>query len=440
MPAPITAFNDFMKATGPAYLTDAESVINDATRRCYALGQLLRGKDKGRTVQAGTKIKDTIILSVTSTYRSVLPGEPVQFSMRNSATEHEIPWRYGFDYMTWLDQEIEHNSGPELTKEAVKTRYKNLKHIKEEALWTSMFEGLENQLFAPTYGAYATMEGAGGTDPLSIFAIISEAANGLPCGWSSGNTIAGIDPVLNPAWAPPVVFYDPQKPCNKETIATSATERQKSSPTTIAGSSYNSGNPYYPGSATAVNTIYNLRAAFAKMFLQLKFKSPSPGQKFGEESTLRNQMIFASQAGVVQYQDLLYSSNATLRNASDPAYHSPEYAGIPVQYVSAYDNAAAYAAHSSAVTQTVSGAGGITATSSGKAEDHPYTILQGPRYHFVDADYIVPVIHARKFMKRQDPRLQNNTLGSWAQPVECWWGLFPRSRRRVGSIVPHPSA
>ena len=38
MPAPITAFNDFMKATGPSYLTSAEAVINDACKRAYLFG------------------------------------------------------------------------------------------------------------------------------------------------------------------------------------------------------------------------------------------------------------------------------------------------------------------------------------------------------------------------------------------------------------------
>lgn len=437
MPAPITAFNDFMKATGPSYLTSAEAVINDACKRAYLFGELIRDKDQGRTIQAGTKIKDTIILSVTSTYRSVSPGESVSFSMRQAATEHEIPWRYGYDYMSWLDQEFEHNEGQ--TEEAIKVRFKSIKRLKETALWTSMFDGLEGQLFAPTYGQYSAMEGSGGTEPLSLFAIAAENANGLPTGWSSGNTIAGLDPVLNTAWQPQVTYYDPQKPCNSETIATSATERQKASPTTVAGSSYTSGNPYYPGSSTAVNTIYNLRDAFAKQWLALRFRSPMPGQSF-QESGLRNQLIIASQAGVVQYQRLLYSSNDTLKSASDPSYHSPVYSGVPVRYFSGMDTAAAYAAHSSAVTQTISGACGITATSSGKAEDHSYTIFQGPRYMWLDTDFLVPVIHRNKFMKRQDPRLQQNTLGSWVQPVECWWGLFPRSRRRVGVIVPHPSA
>lgn len=444
MPAPITAFNNFMRATGPAYMTGPEQLINEAQRNCYLLGQLMTDKSSAEMIQSGTKVKDVIMLDTETTFRPFRPNQQVTWPNKQSVTEHEIPWTYGFDVMTWTDQEVEHQAHEGLSVAHVRTQFKRLQHIKETELWTSVFNGMENLIFRTPFGNYDTIEGAGAEAPMPLHAIISESFLGLPAGWSAGNTIAGLSPVAHPTWRPQVVFYDPRKPTRTETLVTSATERQISAPTTIPGSVYNTGNPYYPGSATAVNTVYDLISAFADMYLRLEFKSPKPGTNFFEDSSTRNQLIITSRAGVLQLQRVLRSNNDNMRSYSSLDFVRVEYAGIPVQYVAAMDTCATYAAHSSAVSQTLTGgspsAPAVASTAATQTESHPNTILQGPRYLWIDSRYICPVIHRRKWMHKQAPRLMENTLGTWVQPVECWWSLFPRSRRRLGTLVPHPAS
>jgi hypothetical protein len=65
---PIQTFNDFMNATGPTYLTSADSVINEAVKNTYALSRLLKDKTSEATIQGGNSIKDVIMFDDSSTY------------------------------------------------------------------------------------------------------------------------------------------------------------------------------------------------------------------------------------------------------------------------------------------------------------------------------------------------------------------------------------
>lgn len=439
----IAAFNDFMKATGPSYFSGAKAVINEAARRNYFFRAFARGKAEARTVQAGTKIKDTILLSVTSTYRAFRPNDPYAPMTRDGLVEHEINWSYGVDEMTWTDQEVEHNSSDEFTEAAVKSRFKNIKWTKEQGLWTSVWEGLDSHiLFSPynnTTGASnkSLMEGSGNLQPLSIFVIMAEQSNGAPTGWAVTDTVAGLAPQAG--WRPQQVFYDAQKPLKMDTTVTSATERQKAKATTVLAASYHATSPYYPRNGVA-NLVYNLRSALGVGFHLLHFQSPMEGDEFFEASKFQNQIIFTSLAGIELYELVCYSSNDRLKDASDASVMNVTYAGCKMQYIAGLDSATPCPAHSGAVTQTIAAACQISAISGSRTEDDTRSIFQGPRYYMADAEWIVPVLHKRKFMKKQDPRRDNNKVGTWVQPVECWWNLFPRSRNRLCVVIPHPAA
>ena len=61
-------FNDFMKVTGPRYLSSAEEVINEAVKNTYILGRFLKGKGMDTSVQSGKTINDSILFDESSTY------------------------------------------------------------------------------------------------------------------------------------------------------------------------------------------------------------------------------------------------------------------------------------------------------------------------------------------------------------------------------------
>jgi hypothetical protein len=61
MPA-LELFTDFVKSTGPAYLTGPEQIVNEAQLLNYAfLERSIRGREMSEIVQGGESIKDTII-------------------------------------------------------------------------------------------------------------------------------------------------------------------------------------------------------------------------------------------------------------------------------------------------------------------------------------------------------------------------------------------
>ena len=130
-------FNDFMKVTGPRYLSSAEEVINEAVKNTYILGRFLKGKGMDVSIQGGKTINDSVMFDEASTYDHYKPNATFSWSNPQTITDLEINWRFSVDHMSWTDQEIELNVSEGLSRDAQKVAYKRLKRIKEMRLWTS---------------------------------------------------------------------------------------------------------------------------------------------------------------------------------------------------------------------------------------------------------------------------------------------------------------
>ena len=65
MATSIQNFLDFMDATGPVYLTGPDVLINEAVKRNYLFGDLIR--EKNQAIQGGKEIKDVLMLDDSST-------------------------------------------------------------------------------------------------------------------------------------------------------------------------------------------------------------------------------------------------------------------------------------------------------------------------------------------------------------------------------------
>ena len=438
----IQTFNDFMATTGPTYLTSADAVINEAVKNTYAFSRLLKNKTSEVTIQGGTEIRDVVMFDDSRTYDHYQPNDV--FTWRNPQVTDTIKafWRFSIDHMSWTDAEVELNTGE--TSASTKVAYKRLKRIKEQRLWTSMTNGFEEDLWAPP--SLAQMEVESGRLPYSLPFFITELGRDLGgslglrgirpfTGASNTSTVMGLDPTVDTRWTNVIEPYgynggagiatEPSAAGVSKTFVEDNTLTQDAS-----------------GSALTL-TINPLFTAFDRMFMRIQYTAPSSHQEYFEKDTLNRQMILTSRDGVQFYRRLLRLSNDTLVNYQDAAYNEPKYSGIPLTYCSDLDTAAIYPADSGSVADTFDAydvAAAAGAFSAFGTESGANTIAKGPRYFFVNGNYLTPIFHSKRYFKTHDVLRHPNQPFTYVMPVDCWHNLFCNSRQRHGVVCPIPTA
>ena len=393
MASALSTFADFVASTGPAYLTSAEDVVNEACKNNYILRRFLRGKGPSEVIQGGATIKDTILFDEENTAQYYQPNETFTWQNPQVLTSWEIQWRFLADHMSWTDQEIELNVGGGMTKSARHQVFKKLKRTKEQRLWTSILNKMEDQLFAVPQTA--DQETSTGLQPYSLPAFINENTNGLfykdavETGKTAWTTVQGIDPTTYSKWAPQAKTYTRVDPTN-------------------AGS---------------------LFVAMDKMFLDVQFIPPPTQQEYFDDPKLNAMFIACSKRGQTAYQQMLRQAQDTFVTSSrqDPAYMKPMYSGIALEYVSNLDTAALYQAETGTNPYRTELAGGGGAT---LVED------AGPRYYFINANYLKPVFHTTRYMAKKTPMSHPNQPFTTVAPVDCWYNIVCRSRQRQGIVSP----
>jgi len=426
---PIQTFNDFMNATGPTYLTSADSVINEAVKNTYALSRLLKDKTSEATIQGGNSIKDVIMFDDSSTYDHYLPNDT--FNWRNAQVLDTVTcnWRFSIDHMAWTDHEVELNAGEGAGRDYVKSQYKRLKRSKEQRMWTSLMNGFEDDLWRTTFGNSSEMESAGGKLPFSIPAFITEVPDagnpfglrgGSPLGWSSVMGLANGSSGER-RWTNQISYYDPGAADPNLALATKPDIE----------------NVRDNGTTTYSAEVGGLITAFDDMFLKVQFTPPSTRQEYFEKPTLNRQMILCSRLGLNQYKQALRASNDTLVSYQDAAYNAPAYSGIELMYCSNLDNAAIFpkgstsriAADTDLASNAVSSTVGATETGTGVTDS-------GARYFWVNGNYLTPIYHARRYFEKHEVLRHPNQPFTYVQVVDCWWNLFCNSRQRMGIVAP----
>ena len=425
--SPIQTFNDFMNATGPAYLTSADSVINEAVKNTYAFSRLLKEKTSEATVQGGNEIRDVIMFDDASTYDHYLPNDT--FNWRNNQVLDTVkcPWRFSIDHMAWTDHEVELNGGEGAGRDYVKSQYKRLKKSKEQRLWTSLLNGFENDLWQTPYGNYSEMEGAGGKLPYSLPSFISEipdASNplglrgGVPLGWTNVMNLAN-GTTGEARWTNQISNYNTNSSAgaNDKLVSTSGVY-----------------NPRDNSTYTAL--IGGLMTAFDDMFLKCDFQPPSTRQEYFEKATLNRQMILCSRLGLNQYKQALRASNDTLVSYQDAAYGSPSFSGIELMYCANLDTAAIYPKFTTARRVTATTNIGASVSTAGVTESDTTGVDVGARFWWVNGNYLTPVYHASRYFAKHDVMRHPNQPFTYVQVVDCWWNLFCNSRQRQGIVSP----
>ena len=403
----LSVFNDFMTATDSAVLTSPDSIVNEAVKHNYLLARFMKGRGNQEVLQGGKTIKDQIFFDEDSTFEYYQPNATFTWQNPQVLSEWEIQWRFCVDHMSWTDHEIELNAGGGLSTKARHAVYKRLRRVKEQRLWTSLLNGVEDSFFAaPDVGE---MEDSGGTKPYSLPAFVNEDANTLynpGSGGAAWTTVEGINPT-----------------------ATGKT-KWKNKKATYLGTN--------EASATAATT--GIFAAFDQMYHNVRFAAPPTKQEYFENDSLNRQMILCSKWGLTKYMQLLRDGNDRFAAPSmqDPAYMKPTYGGIALEYVSALDTAALYTNYtaSGANVQEGADAGGSHADAIEAGAGTGDALAKGPRYYWINANYLLPVFHSKRYMHRHAVMTHPNQPFTHVQPIDCWMNFVCRSRQRQGIVSP----
>ena len=455
----IQNFNDFMQTTGPSYLTSADEVINEAAKHNYVFNGLFAGKGAERSIQGGREIRDVVMFETGSTYSHYKPNETFTWQMpqvTDTITQH---WRFMIDHMSWTDAEVELNMSEGLARDGIKGQYKHLKRVKEQRLWTSFLNGMEEDLFKPSAGNYSEMEGASGTLPASIFHFITERTNieggntsltvdgdprgTIPIGTTSSSaTVQGINPNSDSAtisladgsstkWSNQISYYKSVSNAGPDVDDTAGVNL---TPTSTAATDEN-----MEGSSGTNVLVGGLFPAFDDMFYKVQYRAPNKYAEYFDDTGFQQQMILCSREGINAYKRALRVSNDRLMgvSAEDAGYLAPTYAGIPLTYVSQLDSAAQYPT-STGGTQTSNGNRNSNASILGTCTTETGSAVQdfGPRYYFINGEYLNMFFHARRYMVKHEVLRHPNQPFTYVQPVDCWMNLFCRSRSRLGVIKP----
>jgi hypothetical protein len=378
MASALSTFTDFIDTTGPSFLTSAEDVVNEACKNNYLLRRFLRGKGPSETIQGGSSIKDTILFDEESTFQYYEPNQTFNWENPQVVENWEINWRFCVDHMAYTDAEVELNVGTGLSRAARHTAYKRLKRIKEQRLWTSILNGMEDALFAVP--SNADMEATNGTKPYSIPAFVNEEANGLYSGFSD---VQGLAPATYSKWVP-----------QQET--------------------------FVGANALDPDNSGNIIAAFDKIFLDVQFVPPPSHQEYFDDPGLNAMFIACSKKGQNAYQHLLRASQDTFVTGSrqDPAYMQPKYAGIDLVYAPKLDT---YAGYGTTDGTEVSTTGGDPT---------------GPRYYFLNGNYMKFIFHTTRYMYQHPAMRHPNQPFTTIVPIDSWYNFVCRSRQRHGIVSP----
>lgn len=404
----MSTFNAFMNATGPSFLTGPEDVVNEAVKQTYILARFLRGADMATTLQGGSDIRDSIMFDEQSTAQWYSPNATFTPTNPQVLTNWKAYWRFKVDHMSWTDQEIELQVPEGMTQSARHQVFKKIKFSKEQRLWTSLLNSMENDLWRAA--ETADMEAETGQVAYSLPAFINDFTNGLfysgatPTGKTAWTTKQNINPVTETRW--------------KSQLAGLPASG------TVPGST----NLFYdsstPNEADAGDR--NIIQTFDYAWMLTKFQAPPTKQEYFENATLNKQFIACSFRGQGIYMDLLRASQDTYVTSGrqDPAFVNPSYAGIDVIRVQALNSAALYPAE----TLTDPLVAEMPGTGVGEAS--------GPRYYWINGNYIRPIFHSRRYMVKGPVKDHRDQPFTKVQYVDVWMNVVARSLQRHALVSP----
>lgn len=284
------SFADFVTATNEHVVTPPKDIISDAVLHTYAVKDMLRGKGESEVVKSGTKLTDRIQLQTGTQFGFYDPNEVFSPSIEDVLTKIESPWRFAKDCWGFTDHETMLNEGDRLVQ------YKSLRDSKRQASTISLYNGIENALWAtPDTNTMESQTNTGGR-PYSIRAFVTEDGN-APSGFT---TIQQVNPTTFPKWKNQVQNY--------------------------AYASIDSTLP------TALEALWR----------KCKFESPDNKDSYFKETKFNKFKVYTNLDGWQNYVRLTRNANDRAVSGGGPdlgfATENPVFGGIPVCWIEALDS------------------------------------------------------------------------------------------------------
>lgn len=401
---PLSQFNSFMEATGPLFITSPEGVINDAqARKTYSFGALMGGdRGKKKLFGGGADIRFNTFFETGTRTRFHQPGATQNWAQPQKLTHGRAHWRFLITDMAWTLQEIMLNERMTRGSDAERfQQYVDLKRQKEQMMWTDKWDFMEAHIWSEP--DFDEMESAAGGEQgkwYSIPAFINEYTNALfnteGSAGTAWTTVHGIDPASTVQGQD---RYDIQKVTYSNEV-TSDSE------------------------LPATGTILG---AFEKMWKKVHFEKPPTMGEYFSNPAYDKQQIFCSPEGQTAYAMLIraFQDNYVIETRQDPAYPDPAFNFIPVKYVDYLTTATLYPNH----TTIASATDNVSEGTSGNG-------VTGPRYYWINSEYLYPTFHEEMFFARQKVREAFNDPDTFVQPVRTWGNLVCTSRMRQGIVRP----
>lgn len=406
---PLEEFTQLLASQGPAWMTSPEEMINEMVLRTYTWPRIKAGKSMEDMVQGGDQIQDMIYLDLKSAYQRINPNVSLDYDNFQTGTIWRVDWSFACNHVGWTDQEVDLNK-ENFTGTYRAQKYKTVIRQKHQNLWTDTCNKIDAEFWAKPNADL--MEVTSPTAPRVPYSIpvfineLSDASNptatgvtGLPsvtaADWSaSASTVMGINPASKTKW-----------------------QNQRES---------------YTFSTSTALTAAGIFAPMSKLKYKVAFDRLPKHPEYSEKRT-QPHVIITNLAGMANYEYALRTNQDTFRgvgmtSGQDPDYDKPTFNGIPLDYIAALDTAEIFPTGALEVLSTWDSTANVT-----HAGSYGYA---GPRYFFLNGDYLKMVVHSDHFLKLTSPFRPSNQPFSIAQVLDFWNNFICRSRMRQGILYP----
>lgn len=401
----IQLFNNFMEATGPLYIRKpVTGIINDAQiHRTYSWGAL-QGGDHGfkQMERGGNEIRFATFFQTGQVTHWHHAGATQEYQQPQKAVHGRAAWRFLITHKAWTLQTIELNEGGGDQFDQFFRLREHLNQMEQ----TDLCDFLESHSWSePEANEMESMTAGDEGKAYCVPAFINEYTNGLfnnsGTAGTQWTTIHGIDP----------------------TSTVRGQNRFQHNVTVYSNEVSSVTNP-----SLLNKTIIG---AFDRMWRKCHWEKPPRVQEYFSDPAYSKQQIFTSEAGQQAYtmalrpmQDLF-----VIAGRQDPAYPDPQYNFIPVKYVSALQTATLYPA------------GSASAITNNLAESSTELLYgSGPRYYWINSNYLHPVWHSTYYFKEGEVMNHMNDPDSFVQISRTWGNFLCPSRMRHGLVRPNTIA
>ena len=348
--------------------------ILDATQAQSFLLANLMGSGFQKTIPYGDTITDQLWLDNASNFGTYVPGSERTTSDPPAPTRAAIAPCYYENSRKWTDDDM--RIAGAMSGDQKLSAFKRYRDWLLGGMRGDHIKGVEALLTA-TPNVNMEQTGVQGAPMVSVPTVISEEASGAITGFT---TLYGITIANKTAWRPQRSTYD---------------------------------------SSNATSIDVGLPNSFHRMFLSTDWKPVPGGDSANFADSSKNKKFIATNAdGHATFAKVLGSMNQfTRQGPQDFNYQGPNYFGIPIVYVTAYDTALLDSQASTAYSQ---------AWPTGK-----------PRYQWIDTEYLYLLTAPDGYMQ-VSPAEKFGGARPDAQVVyqRTKGNLFTHARNRLGVIVP----